>query len=58
MNCDIESTLEYPISGHTQQKKGRERDINLTLTADKAGSIAQVTHKLVFRALRPQGQLS
>ena len=54
INYNIGSTSEYPISGHTQQKKGRKRDINLTLTVDKAGSIAQDTHKLIFRALRPQ----
>ena len=57
MNCNIGSTSEYPISGHTQQKEGRERNINLTLTAGEASSMAQDTHKLIFRALRSQGQL-
>jgi hypothetical protein len=53
MSWEVGSALEYPSQG-THSMNG---DINLTLTTGEAGSRAHNTHKLIFGALSPQGQL-
>jgi hypothetical protein len=45
--------LRVPFSGHPQHKWGYKPDS----TMGEAGSRAHDTHKLIFRALSPQGQL-